>query len=86
MFTPDALQARLLREQEEEDAANATVMFARKKQAPVPNLKSEPEEDEEDATVMFTLDELRARAAAEEEEEALPDDETVIFLRPTKDD
>ena len=83
MFTPESLRARLQREQQIEDAAAATVMFARNTKAPDTQLNAPPDDD--DATVIFTVQELQARAQAEEDE-ADPDDATVIFQRRDKDD
>ena len=90
MFTADVLKARLLKEQQEEEAAQATVMFTRDKKR-VDELKVEVEEleEEEEATAMFSLEELKARGADpvsedEDEDKAEDDDATVIFQRPTR--
>ena len=87
MFSPQGLKARLQKEQQGEDVADATVMFTRDKRAPPPPVVPEAvleqvEEEEEAATMMFSVEQLRARAKAELEEEEPDDDATVIFRRP----
>jgi hypothetical protein len=95
MFDPRALRARMVKEQEEEDAADQTVIFSRKPavledsaaedSAAEDSAAEDSAAEDSAATAIFSVAELRKRVLAEESKEDEPDEAaTAIFLRPQK--
>jgi hypothetical protein len=91
MFDPRALRARMVKEQEEEDAADQTVIFSRKPAVLEDSAAEDSAAEDSAATAIFSVAELRKRVLAEESEESEESEEdepdeaaTAIFLRPKK--